>query len=131
MCCPHCLSSFTSTRKHPTSPGHRTFSCSDRPKRYNERTVSPFNDLQSPTDIVLLAVLSHPRLKLGFRDVVGLLLQHGYRVSYQSIRFWKFRFAPLISDRLRARRRGRAGRSWYLDETYSRVGGRWRYLVEP
>ena len=100
-------------------------------KRYNERTVSPFNDLQSPTDIVLLAVLSHPRLKLGFRDVVELLLQHGYMVSYESIRFWKFRFAPLISDRLRARRRGRAGRSWYLDETYSRVGGRWRYLVEP
>ena len=26
------------------------------------------------------------------------------------------------------KRRGVAGRSWYLDETYIKVNGRWRYL---
>ena len=34
---------------------------------------SPFNDLQFPTDIVLLSVLWRLRYKLGFRDVAELL----------------------------------------------------------
>ncbi len=38
------------------------------------------------------------------------------------------RFAPLLAARLRAKRRGRVGVSWYLDETYVKVGGRWCYL---
>jgi putative transposase len=41
---------------------------------------------------------------------------------------WEFRFAPLVSENLRARRRGLVGRSWYLDETYVKVSGRWCYL---
>jgi len=68
------------------------------------------------------------RYKLGFRDVAELLLQRGFEVSYETIRVWEFRFAPLVSENLRAKRRGKAGRSWYLDETYIKVGGRWRYL---
>jgi len=34
----------------------------------------------------------------------------------------------MVSENLRAKRRGIAGRSWYLDETYIKVSGRWRYL---
>jgi putative transposase len=30
--------------------------------------------------------------------------------------------------KLRSKRRGKIGRSWYLDETYVKVGGRWCYL---
>jgi len=29
---------------------------------------------------------------------------------------------------LKARRRGKAGRTWHVDETYVKVEGRWRYL---
>jgi transposase-like protein len=80
------------------------------------------------SDIVLLAVLWRLRYKLGFRDVAELLLQRGFEVSYETIRIWEFRFAPLVSENLRAKRRGIAGHSWYLDETYIKVSGRWRYL---
>jgi transposase-like protein len=81
-----------------------------------------------PTDIVLLAVLWRLRHKLGFRDVAELLLQRGFEVCYETIRIWEFRFAPLVSENLRSKRRGVAGQSWYLDETYIKVSGRWRYL---
>ena len=49
-------------------------------------------------------------------------------MTHETVRVWEFRFAPLLSEQLRARRRGRAGVSWYLDETYVKVAGRWCYL---
>ena len=55
-------------------------------------------------------------------------MQRGFEVSYETIRVWEFRFAPLVSEKLRSKRRGIAGHSWYLDETYIKVSGRWRYL---
>jgi transposase-like protein len=128
MSCPHCLSTSVSKRKHRTSLGYLTFYCRDCERRFNERSGSAFNDLQFPNDVVLLAVLWRLRYKLGFRDVAELLLQRGFEVSYETIRVWEFRFAPLVSENLRAKRRGVAGRSWYLDETYIKVSGRWRYL---
>jgi putative transposase len=33
-----------------------------------------------------------------------------------------------MTDQLRAKRRGLAGRSWYVDETYVSVKGKWCYL---
>ena len=128
MSWPHCLSPSVSKRKHRTSLGYRTFYCRDCNKHFNERSGTPFDDLQFPKDIVLLAVLRRLRYKLGFRDVAELLLQRGFEVSYETIRVWKFRFAPLFSENLRAKRRGTAGPSWYIDETYIKVSGRWRYL---
>jgi putative transposase len=34
----------------------------------------------------------------------------------------------LLSAKLKAKRRGQAGRSWYVDKTYIKVQGRWQYL---
>ena len=44
------------------------------------------------------------RYKLSFRDVTELLLQRGSPVMHETIRDWEFRFAPLLPDRLRAKR---------------------------
>jgi putative transposase len=128
MACPHCLSTSIWKSKHRTSLGYKTFSCRACRRRFNERSGTPFNDLQFPTDVVLLAVLWRLRYKLGFRDVAELLLQRGYEVSYETIRIWESRFAPIVSELLRSKRRGQAGRSWYIDETYVKVSGRWCYL---
>ena len=57
-----------------------------------------------------------------------MLLQRGVEVTHETIREWEFRFAPLLAGQLRAKRRARAGESWYLDETYVKVAGRWCYL---
>jgi transposase-like protein len=108
--------------------GYRTSACRSCHRVFNERTGTPFNELQCPTDIVLLAVLWRLRYKLSFRDVAEMLLQRGFEVTHETIREWEFRFAPLLADQLRTRRRGRASESWYLDETYVKVSGRWCYL---
>ena len=128
MPCPHCRSTATTKRKPRTTLGYPRFRCRACGRRFNERSGTPFNDLQYPTDIVLLAVLWRLRYKLSFRDVAELLLQRGYAVTHETVRAWEFRFAPLLGDRLRAKRRGCAGVSWYIDETYVKVAGRWCYL---
>ncbi len=128
MNCPHCRSTATTRRTSRTALGYRRFNCRSCGRRFNKRTGIPFNDLHFPTDIVLLAVLWRLRYKLSFRDVAELLLQRGYEVTHETIRSWEFRFASLLADQLRAKRRGRAGVSWYLDETYVKVAGRWCYL---
>ena len=54
-------------------------------------------------------------------------LQHSL-FTHEAVRDWEARFAPLIADQLRAKRRGQAGRSWYVDEAYLKVNGKWCYL---
>ncbi len=76
----------------------------------------------------MLAVLWRLRYKLSFRDVAELLLERGYVLTHETVRDWEARFAPLLAERLRRKRRGRVGVSWYIDETYVKVGGRWCYL---
>ena len=72
---------------------------------------------------MLLAVLWRLRDKLSVRDVAELLLPRGFEVTHETIRAWEFRFAPLLADQLRRKRRGKAGVSWHLDETYVKVAG--------
>ena len=125
LACPDCTSTATTKRKGRTALGSRRFRCRACRRRFHERTGTPFNDRQDPTDSVRLAVRWRLRDTLGFRDVVELLLQRGDAVTHEPIRNWECRCAPLLADRLRAKRRGHAGRSWYLDETYGKVAGRW------
>jgi transposase-like protein len=116
-----CRSTATRIRPHRSTLGDRRFSCRSCRRRFNERTGTPFNDLQFPTDIVLVAVLWRLRYKLGLGDVAESLCQRGYEVTHETVRVWEFCFAPLVIERLRAKRRGQVGRSWYLDETYVKV----------
>ena len=70
---------------------------------------------------MFLAVLWPLRYTLSVRDVAELLLDRGSAVTHETIRDWEFRFAPLLANRLRAKRRRRTGVSWYIDETYVKV----------
>ena len=108
MSCPHCRSRSVRRRHQRTALGYRRFWCASCQRRLNERTGTPFNDLQHPTDLVLLAVLWRLRYKLSFRDVAEMLLQRGFEVTHETVREWEFRFAPLLAEQVRAKRRGRA-----------------------
>jgi len=47
-----------------------------------------------------------------------MFLDRGLIFTYETVREWETRFAPLITEQLRIKRRGQAGQSWYVDETY-------------
>jgi len=62
------------------------------------------------------------------RDLAEMFLERGFEFTHEAVRDWEARFAPLMIQQLRARLKGKAGRSWYCDETYVRVNGKWCYL---
>ena len=52
----------------------------------------------------------------------------GIVFSHEAVREWEAKLTPALAEDLRRRRRGKVGRSWYVDETYLKVHGRWCYL---
>ena len=106
MPCPHCAVTTTAEQPKRTALGYRTFRCAHCRRTFNERTGTPFNQLQVPTDIVLLVVLWRLRYKLSLRDLAEMFLERGFVFTHETVRDWEARFAPLLTARLRAKRRG-------------------------
>jgi putative transposase len=78
MNCPHCASPATKGQCKQTALGYRTFRCSTCHRTFNERTSTPFNYLEYPSDIVLLVVLWRLRYKLSLRDLAEMFLERGF-----------------------------------------------------
>src|SRR6476661_8389676 len=111
MHCPHCTSLSTKEQRQKTTLGYRIFRCFACKHLFNERTNTPFNYLEYPTDIVLLVVVWRLRYKLSLRDLAEMFLVRGFEFTHEAVRDWEARFAPLITGQLRSRRRGKAGTS--------------------
>ena len=52
-----------------------------------------------------------------------MFLERGFVFTHETVRDWEARFAPLLIERLRAKRHGRPGAKWHADETYRKVDG--------
>ena len=128
MPCPHCRSTSTRERAARTQLGYRTFACRTCRRSFNERTGTPFNQLTFPSEIVLQIVLWRLRYTLSLRDLAEMFLERGFVFTHEALREWEARFAPLLAEKLRAKRHGQADSSWYVDETYLKVNGQWCYL---
>ena len=128
MPCPHCSHDHTTELNRPTKLGYKRYRCNSCGRTFNERTSTPFNHLEFPTDIVLVVVLWRLRYKLTLRDLAEMFLERGLVFTHEAVRDWEARFAPLMTEELRKRRSGHRGRIWHVDETYLKVKGKWCYL---
>src|SRR6185437_11301148 len=115
-------------RPERTAQGYRRFRCLDCMKQFKERSTGLLNRTQYPSDVIALVVLWRLRYKLSLRDLAEMFLIRGFVFSYEAVRDWEAKLTPALAEDLRRRRRGKVGRSWYVDETYIRVRGGWRYL---
>ena len=75
----------------------------------------------------MLAVRWYLRYGLSYRDVEELLAERGIEVDHVTIHRWVQRFTPLLIDAARPCRRSVGGR-WFVDETYVKISGKWRYV---
>ncbi len=86
MPCPHCSSAMTTQRSRKTQLGYHMFRCRNCYRTFNERTNTPFNYLEFPTDIVLLVVLWRVRYKLSLRDLAEMFLECGFAFTHEAVR---------------------------------------------
>jgi putative transposase len=128
MRCTGCGSAAVSERAERTVQGYRRFRCRACGKQFNERSGGVLNRTQFPSDVIALVVLWRLRYKLSLRDLSEMFLIRGIVFSYEAVRDWEAKLTPALAETLRRRRRGKIGRSWYTDETYLKVQGRWVYL---
>jgi transposase, IS6 family len=88
---------------------------------------SAFVGFRFPPEVILLAVRWYLRYGLSYRDVEELLAERGIEVDHVTIYRWVQRFTPLLIDAARPSRHTVGGR-WFVDETYVKVAGKWRYV---
>src|SRR5919202_2520625 len=128
MRCIACGSETITERSERTAQGYRRFRCRDCSKQYNECSGTALNRAQYPSDVIALVVLWQLRYKLSLRDLPEMFAVRGMVFSHEAVRDWEAKLTPALAEELRRKRRGRIGRSWYVDETYIKVDGRWCYV---
>jgi transposase-like protein len=80
-----------------------------------------------PAEVIVVAVRWYLRYGLSYPDVEQLLAERGIEVDHVTVYRWVQRFTPLLADAARIARHS-PGDRWYVDETYVKVNGVWRYV---
>ncbi|MGI4756511.1 MAG: IS6 family transposase [Janthinobacterium lividum] len=86
-----------------------------------------FKRRRFPVEIILLCVRWYCKYGISYRDLAEMMQERGVEVDPTTIMRWIHRYAPELEKRAR-RFQGYGSNSWRVDETYIKVGGRWKYL---
>ena len=89
--------------------------------------VSAFAGFRFPPEVILIAVRWYLRYGLSYRDLEELLAERGIEVDHVTLFRWVQRFTPVLVDAAKPCRHS-VGSSWFVDETYVKVSGSWRYV---
>jgi transposase-like protein len=88
---------------------------------------SAFAGFRFPPEVIVVAVRWYLRYSLSYRDAEELLVERGVKVDHVTVYRWVQRFTPLLADAARFCRHS-PGDRWFVDETYVKVSGVWRYV---
>ena len=89
--------------------------------------MSIFKRRRFPVEIILLCVRWYCKYGISYRDLAEMMQERGIKVDPSTLFRWVQCYAPEIEKRIRQYQGSRSG-SWRVDETYVRIGGRWKYL---
>lgn len=92
---------------------------------------SPFKYFKSSPEIIRFAVKLRIHYGLSLRQCEDMLAERGIDVSYEAIRYWVWKFGPLLAAKIRKRRikRGFGSRwRWHIDEVFVKINGELHYL---
>ena len=93
------------------------FRCKECCRSFNEQTGTPFNFIEVLTNIVFQVLLCRLRYKLSFRAIAEFFLLCGLEFTHETVRDWEELFSSLFAQQLRAKRKGKLGKIWFVDET--------------
>jgi IS6 family transposase len=78
-------------------------------------------------EIIVTCVRWYLRFSLSLRDLEELMAERGLRIDHTTIWRWTQIYGPEAQRRLHGQVRSKRS-TWHMDETYIKVGGRWKYL---
>ena len=90
-----------------------------RPPLFRKRQFEPA--------IIVTCVRWYLRFSLSLRDLEELMAERGLSVDHTTVWRWVQAYAPEIRKRLQGHLKYKRA-TWFMDETYVRVSGRWMYL---
>jgi IS6 family transposase len=85
-----------------------------------------FKRRRFPVEIILLCVRWYCKYGISYRNLTEMMRER-VEVDPSSIMRWVHRYAPELENRVRWYPSYRST-SWRVDETYVKVGGKWKYL---
>jgi len=115
MNCPHCQSKDTQKLSQTTALNYTQYRCHTCGKQYNERTGTPLNFIEYPTEVAMMAIHYYYRFKVSLDDVVELMAMRNIYLSHQTVHNWVQTFGVGLGIKLRTRRKGKSGKKWHAD----------------
>ncbi len=86
-----------------------------------------FRRRRFPVEIILVCLRWYCKYGISHRNLTEMMQERGVEVDPSTIMRWVHRYAPELEKRVRAFQ-AYGSTSWRVDETYVKVGGRWKYL---
>jgi transposase-like protein len=78
-------------------------------------------------EVILWGVRWYVAYPISYRQIEEMMEERGVEVDHSTLNRWVVKYAPLLDQQFRARKRP-VGSSWRLDETYVKIKGSWKYL---
>ena len=111
----------------PDRHSRQLYRCTRCRRRMSVRSGSAFCGYRFPDELIAIAVRWYLRYRLSYADVSEWLAERGVQVDPSTIYDWVRAFTPRFIQAARVQRTP-VGRHWLVEETYLKIGGRWRYL---
>ena len=78
-------------------------------------------------EVILQCVRWYCKYGISYRDLQEMMCERGLSIDHTTLYRWVQHYAPELKKRLDWYRKRYSNR-WYLDETYIKVKGEWKYL---
>ena len=95
--------------------------------KISRELLPKFKGFCSSPELIMMFVYMKCRFSLSYRDLEEMMQIRGAVIDHSTLQRWVRRFARLIRDKVRARKKPVNG-SWRMDETYIKLNGKWVYL---
>src|SRR6202048_5508290 len=83
--------------------------------------------LHYPLEVILTLVRWYLAYPLSLRHLEEMMAERGIAVDHSTVHRWAIKLLPVLEKAFRRRKRA-VGKSWRMDETYSRIKGEWGEL---
>jgi putative transposase len=78
-------------------------------------------------DIIVWGVRWYAAYPISYRQLEAMMGERGVTVDHSTLNRWVIKYAPEVEKQFRRQQR-LVGRSWWMDETYVKIKGKWAYL---